>query len=123
MDLDSEHGQACTWENEKTKDTIRYRFRHLNSGRVLTIKTISKNDKDIYVIVSSQMLGREHVLKSALEGALEPSEYDRTMDEAALMGSLFTLKSSTIDNDNFINNDTVVKIMSCMNNYYLSAVK
>lgn len=45
------------------------------------------------------------------------------MDEHTLSGSLFVLKSSTIDNDNFINNDSVVKIISCMNNYYLSSVK
>lgn len=37
--------------------------------------------------------------------------------------SLFILKSSTIDNDNFINGDSVVKIISALNNFYLTSVK
>lgn len=45
------------------------------------------------------------------------------MAEAELMHSLFILKSSTIDNDNYINGDSVVKIISAMNNYYLTSVK
>jgi hypothetical protein len=45
------------------------------------------------------------------------------MAEAELKNSLFILKSSTIDNDNFINGDSVVKIISAMNNFYLTSVK
>jgi hypothetical protein len=50
-------------------------------------------------------------------------EFNKEMGEAELMNSLFVLKSSTIDNDNFINGDSVVKIISAMNNFYLTSVK
>jgi hypothetical protein len=45
------------------------------------------------------------------------------MAEAELKNSLFTLKSSTIDNDNFINGDSVVKITASFNGFYLTSVK
>ena len=45
------------------------------------------------------------------------------MAENYLKNSLFILKSSTIDNDNFINGDCVVKIQSVMNNFFLTSVK
>jgi hypothetical protein len=45
------------------------------------------------------------------------------MAEVELRYSLFNLQSSTIDNDNFINNDSVVKIISVANNYFLTSVK
>jgi hypothetical protein len=45
------------------------------------------------------------------------------MSEAELINSLFIMKSSTIDNDNYINGDSVVKIISAMNNFYLTSVK
>jgi hypothetical protein len=45
------------------------------------------------------------------------------MADAELKNSLFILKSSTIDNDNFINGDSVVKIISALNNFYLTSVK
>jgi hypothetical protein len=45
------------------------------------------------------------------------------MGEAELVNSLFILKSSTIDNDNYINGDSVVKIISALNNFYLTSVK
>lgn len=45
------------------------------------------------------------------------------MADEELKNSLFILKSSTIDNDNFINGDSVVKIISAMNNFYLTSVK
>ena len=40
-----------------------------------------------------------------------------------VVNSLFVMKSSTIDNDNFINGDCVVKIISAMNIFYLTSVK
>ena len=45
------------------------------------------------------------------------------MAGADVVNSLFLMKSSTIDNDNFINGDCVVKIISAMNNFYLTSVK
>lgn len=52
-DLDYEHGQAAVWfENESEKRPFKYRFRHLNSGRVLAVKTINKNGKDIFVLTT-----------------------------------------------------------------------
>jgi len=33
------------------------------------------------------------------------------------------MQSSTIDLDNFINNDAVVKLTSAVNNFYISSVK
>lgn len=45
------------------------------------------------------------------------------MAESELKNSLFMMKSSTIDNDNYINGDSVVKIISSMNNFYLTSVK
>jgi hypothetical protein len=45
------------------------------------------------------------------------------MAENELKNSLFMMKSSTIDNDNFINGDSVVKIISSLNNFYLTSVK
>jgi hypothetical protein len=50
-------------------------------------------------------------------------EFNKEMSEAELVNSLFVLKSSTIDNDNFIQGDSVVKIISAMNNFYLTSVK
>ncbi len=50
-------------------------------------------------------------------------EFNKEMSEAELVNSLFILKSSTIDNDNFINGDSVVKIISALNNFYLTSVK
>jgi hypothetical protein len=50
-------------------------------------------------------------------------EFNKEMSEGELVNSLFILKSSTIDNDNFINGDSVVKIISAMNNFYLTSVK
>ena len=50
-------------------------------------------------------------------------EFNKEMGEAELVNSLFIMKSSTIDNDNFINGDSVVKIISAMNNFYLTSVK
>lgn len=45
------------------------------------------------------------------------------MAESELKNSLFMMKSSTIDNDNYINGDSVVKIISSLNNFYLTSVK
>jgi len=39
------------------------------------------------------------------------------------MYSLFNMQSSTIDLDNFINNEAVVKIRSVVNNFFLTSVK
>jgi hypothetical protein len=50
-------------------------------------------------------------------------EFNKEMSEGELVNSLFILKSSTIDNDNFINGDSVVKIISAMNNLFLTSVK
>lgn len=33
------------------------------------------------------------------------------------------MQSSTIDLDNFINNDAVVKVTSAVNNFYLTSIK
>jgi len=41
---------------------VNYRFRHLNSGKVLSVKTISKNGKDIHVLTSSHVIGPKDVL-------------------------------------------------------------
>lgn len=53
IETDTEHGRSTVWEDEKTQQAVNYRFRHLNSGRVLTVKTLSKNGKDIFVLTSS----------------------------------------------------------------------
>lgn len=50
---DQEHGQPLVWEDQKTKKPSVYRFRHLNSGRVLTVKSFSKNGKDVMVLTTS----------------------------------------------------------------------
>jgi hypothetical protein len=61
-DTDQEHGRATVWEDDKTGQPIRYRFRHLNSGRVLTVKTITKNGKDIHILTSGHTLNSNDVL-------------------------------------------------------------
>jgi hypothetical protein len=60
-----EHGKTTTWEDqsdEKNVKPMHYRFRHLNSGRVMTIKTLSKNGKEIHILTSAHILNKEHVL-------------------------------------------------------------
>jgi uncharacterized protein (DUF927 family) len=55
------------WEDqtdEKNIKPMQYRFRHLNSGRVLTIKTMTKNGKDIHILTSGHVIGKEHVLSA-----------------------------------------------------------
>ena len=55
FDCDSEYGKATVWEEEKKGGNVpsRYRFRHLNSGRVLTVKVIKKDQKDIFVLTTT----------------------------------------------------------------------
>lgn len=50
---DKEHGQAMTWTEPGTKKQTQYRFRHLNSGRVLSVKSISKDGKQVMVLTTS----------------------------------------------------------------------
>ena len=57
-----EHGKPTVWDDEKTGLPINYRFRHLNSGRVLTVKTITKNGKDIHILTSGHTLSSNDVL-------------------------------------------------------------
>lgn len=58
MDLvgESEHGQAMVWTDQTTKKQPQYRFRHLNSGRVLCVKSISKDGKNVVLLTTSQTL-------------------------------------------------------------------
>lgn len=132
IDTNEEHGKPTTWEDltdQKNAKPMQYRFRHLNSGRVITIKTISKNGKDIHVLTSGHILGKDHVLSvdkrapSTNPDIQQIDEFNKEMAAAELKNSLFILKSSTIDNDNYINGDCVVKIISSMNNFYLTSVK
>ena len=61
-DGESENGRALVWVDEKTEKAANYRFRHLNSGRVLSVKSFSKNGKEIMVLTSSQIIGKDQVL-------------------------------------------------------------
>ena len=49
-------------------------------------------------------------------------KFKRTMDFEP-MDSIFSLKSSTIDLDNYISNEAVVKIRSAANGFYLTSIK
>jgi hypothetical protein len=71
-----DHGKATVWDDEKTGQPVNYRFRHLNSGRVLTIKTISKNGKEIHILTSGHTVGRNDVLpkEKRLGGTLSPDQ-------------------------------------------------
>lgn len=120
------------WEDlsdEKNAKPMQYRFRHLNSGRVITIKTLSKNGKEIHILTSAHVIGKDHVLPfdkraaSSNPDTQQVDEFNKEMAAGDLKNSLFILKSSTIDNDNYINGDCVVKIISSLNNFYLTSVK
>jgi len=53
---------------------------------------------------------------------MKKPKFNRVMDFEGL-DSIFSLKSSTIDLDNFISNESVVKIRSALNGFYLTSVK
>jgi hypothetical protein len=80
-DVDSEHGKATMWEDEKSAAPVNYRFRHLNSGRVLTVNPLSKNGKEIFVLTSSQVLGNAHVLSQAQRQAAGGAKDDPAFKE------------------------------------------
>lgn len=126
LDGDKELGQPAQWNNPNNdKEKCKYRFRHLNSGRVLQLKTIQKNGKDIHTLTLDKLYhstipslnenGDELVIKQ--EDQLELLRRELTKQK-----SMFVLESYTIDNDNFINGDSVVKIKSD-NGLYLTSVK
>jgi len=52
FDGNSEQGRWLTWTDEQTNKPVNYRLRHLNSGRVLTVKPISRNGKEIMIMTS-----------------------------------------------------------------------
>lgn len=125
---ESEHGQAMVWTDQTTQKQPQYRFRHLNSGRVLCVKSISKDGKNVVVLTTSQTLIQyvprdpdSSVRENARDETKKP-KFNRVMDFEGL-DSIFSLKSSTIDLDNFISNESVVKIRSAVNGFYLTSVK
>lgn len=56
-------------------------------------------------------------------GETEIEEFNRQMAESELKNSLFGLQSSTIDLDNYVNNDSVIKVTSGVNGFFLTSVK
>lgn len=45
------------------------------------------------------------------------------MADSELRNSLFGLQSSTIDLDNYVNNDSVIKLTTAINGFFLTSVK
>lgn len=77
------------------------------------------------VLTTMQLLSRDHVVAHEVQPKMsaEIEEFNRQTAEDELLNSLFGLQSSTIDLDNYVNNDSVIKLTSAVNGFFLTSVK
>jgi len=95
-------GQVCIWsEPDDARSTFNYRFRHLNSGRLVRVQE---------VIIA----GKKIISLGLADHATEENSKE------LLESTLFNLYSTTVDSDNRIRSGTSLKIQSVKTKQYLS---
>jgi len=98
-------GTANALDASPTKNTqassFRYRLRHMNSGSLVYLQTVTKDGQEQHILV-----------------LCEPSRHDNPSTQAAyeeqcLKNSLFSLLNFTFESDPCIKKESVIKLKNC----------